>query len=83
LSMTSEGTLTTALFRIVFRYLDATYVQWNRTALARETRTIPTVFTAASDPIGEGFAASFAHPGGNITGFTGNDPAIRNRPDTR
>jgi putative ABC transport system substrate-binding protein len=23
-----------------------------------------------SDPIGEGFVASFAHPGGNVTGFT-------------
>ena len=46
------------------------------TALARETRTIPIVFAAVADPIGGGFAASFAHPGGNITGFTGNDPAI-------
>ena len=46
------------------------------TALARETRTIPIVFTAVADPIGGGFAASFAHPGGNVTGFTGNDPAI-------
>ena len=39
-------------------------------ALARETRTIPIVFTAVSDPIGSGFAANLAHPGGNITGFT-------------
>jgi putative tryptophan/tyrosine transport system substrate-binding protein len=39
-------------------------------ALARETRTIPIVFAAVSDPIGSGFAASLAHPGGNITGFT-------------
>jgi putative ABC transport system substrate-binding protein len=46
------------------------------TALARETRTIPIVFTAVADPIGGGFAVSFAHPGGNTTGFTGNDPAI-------
>ena len=44
-------------------------------ALARETRTIPIVFTAVSDPIGSGFAANLAHPGGNITGFTVNDPA--------
>ena len=40
------------------------------TALARETQTIPIVFGAVSDPLGNGFAASFAHPGGNITGFT-------------
>jgi putative ABC transport system substrate-binding protein len=45
-------------------------------ALARETQTIPIVFVLVSDPIGGGFAASLAHPGGNITGFTGNDPAI-------
>jgi putative tryptophan/tyrosine transport system substrate-binding protein len=45
-------------------------------ALARETQTVPIVFVLVSDPIGSGFAASLAHPGGNITGFTGNDPAI-------
>ncbi len=39
-------------------------------ALARETRTIPIVFTAVTDPIGAGFAANLAHPGGNITGFS-------------
>jgi putative tryptophan/tyrosine transport system substrate-binding protein len=39
-------------------------------ALARETRTIPIVFAAVSDPIGSGFAASLTHPGGNISGFT-------------
>jgi putative tryptophan/tyrosine transport system substrate-binding protein len=38
-------------------------------ALYRETRTIPIVFAVVSDPIGSGFAASLAHPGGNITGF--------------
>jgi putative ABC transport system substrate-binding protein len=45
-------------------------------ALARETQTIPIVFVLSLDPIGSGFAASLAHPGGNITGFTGNDPTI-------
>ena len=39
-------------------------------ALARETQTIPIVFVQVSDPIGSGFATSFAHPSGNITGFT-------------
>ena len=39
-------------------------------ALARETRTIPIVFAGVSDPIGSGFVANLAHPGGNITGFT-------------
>jgi putative tryptophan/tyrosine transport system substrate-binding protein len=45
-------------------------------ALTRETRTIPIVFAVVSDPIGSGFSASFAHPGGNITGFTTNEPAV-------
>jgi putative ABC transport system substrate-binding protein len=45
-------------------------------ALARETRTIPIVFAAVADPIGSGFATSFAHPGGNITGFTSVDPTL-------
>jgi putative ABC transport system substrate-binding protein len=44
-------------------------------ALARETKTIPIVFAGVSDPIGSGFAANLAHPGGNITGFMSNDPA--------
>jgi putative tryptophan/tyrosine transport system substrate-binding protein len=38
-------------------------------ALARETRTVPIVFPTVVDPVGSGFVASLAHPGGNITGF--------------
>ena len=38
-------------------------------ALQAETRTIPIVFAAVSDPVGSGFVASLAKPGGNITGF--------------
>jgi putative ABC transport system substrate-binding protein len=37
-------------------------------ALQRETRTIPIVFVNVSDPIGLGFIASLARPGGNVTG---------------
>jgi len=37
--------------------------------LQRETRSIPIVFTQITDPVGSGFVASLAHPGGNITGF--------------
>jgi putative ABC transport system substrate-binding protein len=37
--------------------------------LHRETRTLPIVFVNASDPVGGGFAASLARPGGNVTGF--------------
>jgi putative ABC transport system substrate-binding protein len=39
-------------------------------AVRNETSTIPIVFVAVGDPIGQGFVSSFAHPGGNITGFT-------------
>jgi putative tryptophan/tyrosine transport system substrate-binding protein len=38
-------------------------------AVQRATRTIPIVFAQVSDPVGAGFVASLAHPGGNITGF--------------
>jgi putative ABC transport system substrate-binding protein len=34
------------------------------------TRRIPVVFIASSDPVFCGFAASLAHPGGNMTGLT-------------
>jgi putative ABC transport system substrate-binding protein len=39
-------------------------------ALKRATHTIPIVFAVVSDPVGQGFVASMAHPAGNITGFT-------------
>ena len=39
-------------------------------ALKRATHTIPIVFSVVNDPVGQGFVASLAHPGGNITGFT-------------
>jgi putative ABC transport system substrate-binding protein len=40
------------------------------------TRDIPIVFISVPDPIGSGFAASYAHPGGNVTGFTNFDPSM-------
>ena len=39
-------------------------------ALQYATSTIPVVTTVASDPVGDGYAASMARPGGNITGLT-------------
>jgi len=37
-------------------------------AVQRESRTLPIVFVNVSDPIGSGFVASLARPGGNLTG---------------
>ena len=39
-------------------------------AAQQATRTIPIVMAATSDAVGEGFVASLAHPGGNITGLS-------------
>jgi len=39
-------------------------------AMHRLTRTTPIVFVMVTDPVREGFVASLARPGGNITGFT-------------
>jgi putative ABC transport system substrate-binding protein len=39
-------------------------------ALLRETHTIPIVFVQVVDPVGQGFAAGAARPGGNVTGFS-------------
>ena len=45
-------------------------------ALQQETRTVPIVFVAVSDPIGQGVATSLAHPGGNVTGFANHEHTI-------
>jgi putative ABC transport system substrate-binding protein len=38
-------------------------------ALQRESRALPIVFVYVSDPVGSGFVASLARPGGNLTGL--------------
>jgi putative ABC transport system substrate-binding protein len=37
--------------------------------LLQATRTVPIVFVITIDPVGAGFVASLAKPGGNATGF--------------
>jgi putative ABC transport system substrate-binding protein len=39
----------------------------------RAAGEIPIVFVSVSDPVGNGFVQSLAHPGGNITGFSNLD----------
>jgi putative tryptophan/tyrosine transport system substrate-binding protein len=39
------------------------------TALLQATRSVPIVFAVVADPVGGGFVASLARPGGNATGF--------------
>jgi putative tryptophan/tyrosine transport system substrate-binding protein len=39
-------------------------------ALQRITRSVPIVFANVIDPVGAGFVASLARPGGNATGFS-------------
>ena len=45
-------------------------------ALQRESRAIPIVFVEVSDPIGSGFIASLARPGGNLTGLLAFEASI-------
>jgi len=45
-------------------------------ALLQQTRTIPIIFAIAADPVGTGFVASLARPGGNVTGFTNLEPTM-------
>ncbi len=42
----------------------------NLTAIQQATSTIPVVFLQVSDPVAQGFVASVAKPGGNLTGFS-------------
>lgn len=42
-------------------------------AVLQATSTVPVVMATSRDPVGSGFVASLAHPGGNVTGLTG-DP---------
>jgi putative ABC transport system substrate-binding protein len=48
-------------------------------ALQRETRTIPIIFVDVSDPVGSGFVAGMPRPGGNITGFSLQEPSMSSK----
>ena len=40
------------------------------------TRTVPVIFIASGDPVGDGLVQSLAHPGGNVTGFAVMEPSL-------
>jgi len=45
-------------------------------ALKPATSTIPVVFVALTNPVGQGFISNLTHPGGNITGFSALEPEM-------
>ena len=45
-------------------------------AVKQQTQTIPIVMANSTDPVGTGFVASLARPGGNVTGLTTISPEI-------
>ena len=48
-------------------------------AVRKTTQTIPIVMPIGSDPVGIGFAASLARPGGNITGLSAYSPELNGK----
>jgi putative tryptophan/tyrosine transport system substrate-binding protein len=44
--------------------------------LLQATRTVPIVFVATVDPVGAGYVAGLARPGGNATGFSTSEYGI-------
>jgi putative ABC transport system substrate-binding protein len=48
-------------------------------AALRHGNPLPIVFVQVTDPIDQGFIASLARPGGNITGFTNFEPAMASK----
>jgi ABC-type uncharacterized transport system substrate-binding protein len=45
-------------------------------AVQQQTRTLPIVFVQVPDPVGQGFIASLAQPGGNTIGFVSFEDSI-------
>jgi putative tryptophan/tyrosine transport system substrate-binding protein len=45
-------------------------------AAQHATQTVPIVFIASGDPVGDGLVQSLAHPGGNLTGFAVMEPSL-------
>ena len=46
------------------------------TAAQQLTQSVPVIFIAGGDPVADGWVASLAHPGGNLTGFAVMEPSL-------
>ena len=51
-------------------------IERSAAAVKRETQTIPIVMGNSTDPVGTGFVASLARPGGNVTGLSNISPEL-------
>jgi putative ABC transport system substrate-binding protein len=45
-------------------------------AIEKVMENTPVVFVGVSEPVGQGFVASLAHPGGNLTGLSNLEPTL-------
>jgi putative tryptophan/tyrosine transport system substrate-binding protein len=45
-------------------------------AMVRATKSLPIVFIGLADPVGQGFVASLARPGANVTGFSQTEATV-------
>jgi len=75
----NAGRPTSELAReLVRRKVDVIMVSTDLAAatVKRETQTIPIVMAFSTDPVGTGFVASLARPGGNVTGLTSISPEL-------
>jgi putative ABC transport system substrate-binding protein len=76
--MNDESTLVASARDLVGRKADVIVASIDPAIAAarKATTTVPIVMMNATDPVGLGFVASLARPGGNVTGFTNQAPEL-------